>query len=76
MMPTAAMSLLRHNADFRQWAKERLERPAHLHPLKPREVFGAVVNRLLRVAFALIKKQTYYQTPVPCRATEFELVTV
>ncbi len=73
---TAARSLLRHNADFRQWAKERLERPAHLHPLKAREVFGAVVNRLLRVAFALVKKKTYYQTPVSHKATEFELIAV
>jgi len=73
---TAARSLLRHNADFRQWAKERLERPAHLHPLKPREVFGAIVNRLLRVAYALVKKQAYYQIPAPHEATELELVAV
>jgi transposase len=73
---TAARSLLRHNADFRQWAKERLERPAHLHPLKVREVFGAVVNRLLRVAFALVKKQTYYQIPVSHESIEFGLVAV
>jgi transposase len=73
---TAARSLLRHNKDFRQWAKERLERPAHLHPLKMREVFGAVVNRLLRVSFALVKKETFYRTPVPHGATEFQLVTV
>ena len=73
---TAARSLLRHNTDFRRWAKERLERPAHLHPLKMREVFGAVVNRLLRVSFALVKKETFYRIPVPCAATEFQLITV
>jgi len=71
---TAARSLLRHNADFRRWAKERLERPAHLHPLKMREVFGAVVNRLLRVSFALVKKEVFYRIPVPQEATRFELV--
>jgi transposase len=73
---TAARSLLRHNADFRRWAKERLERPAHLHPLKVREIFGAVVNRLLRVAYALVKKQTYYQIPVLYEANQCELVAV
>ncbi len=73
---TAARSLLRHNEDFRYWAKERLERPAHLHPLKVREVFGAVVNRLLRVAYALVKKQTYYRIPLPAATTEFALAAV
>jgi transposase len=73
---TAARSLLRHNPDFRRWAKERIERPAHLHPLKVREVFGAVVNRLLRVVYALVKKQTYYQIPILQEAAKFELITV
>jgi transposase len=71
---TAAMCLLRHNTDFRSWAKERRERPAHLHPLKAREVFGAVANRLLRLAYALVKNQTFYQTPKPKVAPELELV--
>ena len=68
--------ILRDTLLFRRWAKERLERPAHLHPLKMREVFGAVVNRLLRVSFALVKKETFYRIPVPCAATEFQLITV
>lgn len=60
---TAVIPLLRHNADFRTWAKERRERPAQAHPLKGREVLGAAVNRLLRLAYALVKKQTLYQMP-------------
>jgi len=71
---TAAMCLLRHNSDFRSWAKERRERPAHLHPLKAREAFGAVANRLLRLAYALVKKQTFYQSPKPRVTPELELV--
>jgi len=71
---TAAMCLLRHNTDFRSWAKERRERPAHLHPLKAREVFGAVANRLLRLAYALVREQTFYQIPKPKVAPELELV--
>jgi len=71
---TAAMCLLRHNIDFRSWAKERRERPAHLHPLKAREVFGAVANRLLRLAYALVREQTFYQIPNPKSVPEPELV--
>jgi transposase len=57
----AAISLLRHNDEFRSWAKERRERPAHAHPLKKREVIGAVGNRLLRVAYGLVTKQSVYR---------------
>jgi transposase len=60
---TAAISLLRHNPDFTSWASRRRERPAHAHPLKQREVIGALANRLLRLAYALVKKQTMYQMP-------------
>lgn len=57
----AAMGLLRANPDFRAWAKRLRERPSH--PLKYQEVLGAVANRLLRVAFALIKTgQAYTDT--------------
>ena len=55
--------LLRHNADFRYWAEQRQERPAHAHPLKKREVIGAAANRLLRLAYALVRKQMMYQAP-------------
>ena len=59
----AAVSLLRHNPDFASWAKDRMERPAHAHPLEKREVIGALANRLLRLAYALVKKQTMYRVP-------------
>ncbi|MFQ5827144.1 MAG: IS110 family transposase [Dehalococcoidia bacterium] len=60
---TAAICLLRHNTDFRSWAKTRRERPVHAHPLKKMEVIGAAANRLLRLAYALVRKQTLYQMP-------------
>ncbi len=60
---TSVIPLLRLNPDFRAWAKARRERPAHAHPLSGREVVGAASNRLLRLAFALVKNKTYYQLP-------------
>jgi len=60
---TAAISLLRHNPDFHCWAEQRQERPAQSHPLKKREVIGATANRLLRLAYALVRKQSVYQAP-------------
>jgi transposase len=59
----AVVSLLRHNADFKAWAKARQERAANAHPLHRREVIGAAINRLLHLAFALVKKQSYYRMP-------------
>ena len=59
----AAISLLRHNLDFRSWANQRRERPVHAHPLKNREVIGAAANRLLRLAYALVRKQALYRAP-------------
>lgn len=64
----AAVSLMRHNPDFSSWAIRRQERPAHAHPLKRREVVGALANRLLRLVFALVKNQTMYQMPQPAEA--------
>jgi transposase len=58
---TSVIPMLRFNPDFRAWAKQRRERPAHANPLSGREVVGAALNRLLRLAFALVKNQTYYQ---------------
>jgi transposase len=58
----AAVSILRYNTDFKAWATAKRERPAQSHPLHKREVIGATINRLLRVVFALVKKQTYYQS--------------
>ena len=58
---TSVIPMLRFNPDFRAWAKQRRERPVHANPLCGREVVGAALNRLLRLAFALVKNQTYYQ---------------
>ncbi|MFC1981583.1 transposase [Chloroflexota bacterium] len=60
---TATLSLLRHNPDFRHWAEQRQERPAQSHPLKKREVIGAMANRLLRLSYALVRKQILCQVP-------------
>ncbi|MBA7580988.1 IS110 family transposase ISChy2 [subsurface metagenome] len=60
---TSVIPMLRFNPDFRAWAKQRRERPAHANPLCGREVAGAVLNRLFRLAFALVKNQTYYRSP-------------
>jgi len=60
---TSVIPMLRFNPDFRAWAKERRERPAHANPLNGREIVGAALNRLLRLAFALVKNRTLYQSP-------------
>jgi len=60
---TSVIPMLRLNLDFRAWAKERRERPAHANPLNGREVVGAALNRLLRLCFAMVKNQTYYRSP-------------
>ena len=60
---TSVIPMLRFNMDFRAWAKQRRERPVHANPLGGREVVGAALNRLLRLAFALVKNQTFYQSP-------------
>lgn len=60
---TAVIPMLRFNPDFRVWAKKLRERPVHANPLSGREIVGAALNKLLRLAFALAKKQTFYQVP-------------
>jgi len=60
---TAAVSLLRHNPDFRFWAKRLQERPIHANPLNGKEMTGAAINKLLRLAFALVKNKTFYRLP-------------
>jgi transposase len=62
---TSVITMLRFNPDFRAWAKQRRERPAHANPLCGREVVGAALNRLFRLAFAMVKNQTYYLSPQP-----------
>jgi hypothetical protein len=69
---TAVIPMLRFNSDFRAWAKEMKERPAHANPLNGREIVSAALNRLLRLAFAMVKNQTYYQIS----KTELTLVAV
>lgn len=60
----AVVSLLRYNPDFKSWAENRQNRKAQAHPLHRREVIGAGINRLLRLIFALAKKQVYYQLSI------------
>jgi len=60
---TAVIPMLRHNPDFRAWAKRLCERPAHANPLTGREIVGAGVNKLLRIGFTLVKKHAFYQLP-------------
>lgn len=60
---TSVIPMLRFNSDFRAWAKERRERPAHANPLGGREIVGAALNKLLRLSFALVKNQTFYRSP-------------
>jgi transposase len=60
---TSVIPMLRFNPDFRAWAKQRRDRPAHANPLNGREIVGAALNRLLRLSFALVKNKTYYQSP-------------
>ncbi|MBN2075913.1 MAG: IS110 family transposase [Dehalococcoidales bacterium] len=61
---TAVVPMLRFNEDFRAWTKQLRERPVHANPLGGREVVGAALNRLFRLAFALVKNKTYYRLPV------------
>jgi transposase len=60
---TSVIPMLRFNADFRAWAKKRRERPVHANPLGGWEIVGAALNKLLRLAFALVKNQTLYRSP-------------
>jgi transposase len=69
---TSVVPMLRLNPDFRAWAKRLRERPAHANPLGGREIVGAALNRLFRLAFAMVKNQTYYQVSKP----ELTLVAV
>ena len=73
---TAVIPMLRFNPDFRVWAKKLRERPAHANPLGGREIVGAALNKLLRLAFALVKKQTFYQVPEIELISEPELLPV
>lgn len=60
---TAVVPMLRFNPDFRAWAKRLKERPLYANPLSGKEVVGAALNKLLRVAFTLVKKRMLYRLP-------------
>lgn len=60
----ASMSLLRRNEEFTAWGKGMGERAAHAHPLQRREVLGAAMNKLLRLYFALVRKEQMYKPTV------------
>jgi transposase len=62
---TSVIPLLRFNSDFRAWAKQRRERPVYANPLSGREIIGAALNRLFRLAFALVKNKVYYRVSRP-----------
>lgn len=65
---SAVIPLLRHNPDFRAWAKRLRERPVQANPLNGKEVVGAALNRLLRLAYTLARKQAFYRVPQPVGA--------
>jgi len=73
---TGVISLLRHNPDFQDWAKKLRQRPVHANPLKKKEVVGAAINRLLRLAFALVKKQSLYQMPQLLNVANQEVIVL
>ena len=73
---TAVIPMLRFNPDFRAWAKRMRERPVHANPLNGREVVGAALNKLLRLAFALVKNQSFYRVPEIASIPELELLPV
>jgi transposase len=62
---TSVIPLLRFNLDFREWAKQRRERPAYANPLSGRELLGAAINKLFRLAYALVRNHTYYRVSKP-----------
>jgi transposase len=66
---TSVIPMLRLNQEFRTWAKQRRERPAHANPLGGMEVVGAALNKLLRLVFAMVKNQTYYRSPQVAQVT-------
>lgn len=57
----AALSLLKYNEEFRDWAEKLQTRAASEKPLKRREVMGAAMNKLLRLCFALVSKRQMYR---------------
>lgn len=58
-----AVSMLRANQEYREWAEKMQNRSAANHPLHRREVLGAAMNKLLRLCFALVTKKQMYRRP-------------
>ena len=58
---TAVIPILSHNPDFCPLAKRLREHPVHANPLNGKEIVRAALNRLLHLAFTLVKKQIFYQ---------------
>ena len=56
-----AVSMLRSNPEYREWADKMQNRSAAQHPLHRREVLGAAMNKLLRLCFALVTKKQMYR---------------
>jgi transposase len=52
----AVVGLVRHNALFAAYVKRLCTRQAHAHPLHRREAWGAAMNKLLRIVYALLSK--------------------
>jgi len=66
---TVVVPMLRHNPDFRAWSQRLRERPVQDNPLSGKEIVGAGINKLLRLAFALVKHKEYYRVPQPVLVT-------
>jgi transposase len=56
----AVVGLLRHNEFFRSYVQRLQQRTQH--PLKKREAIGAAMNKLLRIAYALLSKHEMFDT--------------
>jgi transposase len=56
----ASVCLVRHSDVFRRYADRLRNRSAKDHPLKKREAIGAVMNKLLRIAYALLTKRELF----------------
>lgn len=61
----AVVALLRHNGSFQQYVQRLTGRAASKHPLKKREAIGAAMNKLLRIVYALLRRQVEFD---PARA--------
>ena len=56
----ACVCLNRNSAVFRRYIQRLCNRSAKDHPLKKREAIGAAMNKLLRIAYALLSKREMF----------------